>query len=277
MRLADSGFLRKIFSFLLVCLFIIPVAYLIFLSFSNTSGLQGGFEQFSLANLSFNNFAKVLNNPQFEKAFFNSLLVSTLTTIFGIIINSMAGFALARMNFKYKRFWFLLVLISFMVPLETTVVALRDFVQAAGMADSYLGLILPMAGNGLCIYLFKSKFEDMDCIVYEQAQVDGASWWDIYSKVALPMAKGTCAAACMVLFLGQWNSLFWPLIASASGRFDTLQIFIASQVSLEKTFWGSMFAASVISCIPPAMLFFAVRKNFSLSLHDMLRSRNKRL
>ena len=253
--------------FVFVLLSILPLFYMVKLSLENSASLfsSSGWNNFGLGN-----YVKVLKDPNFMRAYLNSLLVSLITVTVGILVNSSAGFALAKMNFRSKKFFFFMILVSFMVPIEATVISLRFVVDKLRLVDTYLGLILPMLGNGMCIFLFKSHFEEIDDEFMDAARMDGASWLDIYVKIALPMAKGTIAACALVLFLSQWNILFWPLIAANSDKFQTLQMYIVSQISYERTNWGAMLAASILSSVLPVFSFFCLQGSFKRSLSGIL-------
>lgn len=131
-----------------------------------------------------------------------------------------------------------------------------------GLVNSWAALILPAVGNGMAIFLFRQFYHEYPKEILEAARVDGASWLRLFWQVVLPSSGPALAAAAVLIFMHQWNSLFWPLVAAYSEKYTMAQVIVASQIAVDGTRWASLFATSVLSSIPPMMLFFLLQKHY---------------
>ena len=212
--------------------------------------------------ITFANFYHIFARQQFGRALANSLFVGASICILGVIINSMAGFAFAKFVFPFKNFFFVLVLITFMVPFESIVIPLYVIVGRMGFINSYWALILPAAANGLSIFLFRQFFAEVPSELLEAARVDGASWMRIYLQIMLPLSKPAIVTVVVMLFLLQWNSLFWPLAGVHSSRYQVVQVAVATHVAQEETHWANLFSSAFAASVPPMLLFLFLQKYY---------------
>lgn len=208
------------------------------------------------------NFANIFAELDFGQAMSNTLLVSATTVALGLIVNSMAGFALAKFDFPCKRLVFVVILITFIAPFDAIVIPLHQVVSDLGMINTRAALVLPAVGNGLAIFLFKQFFEGIPSELLEAARTDGASWWRIFWQIVLPMSLPAVATAAVMMFLFQWNSLFWPLIAAFSSKYRTVQVAIATQIAVDQTHWANLFASAVMGSLPPIVLFLLLQRRY---------------
>ncbi|PLS09666.1 carbohydrate ABC transporter permease [Neobacillus cucumis] len=198
----------------------------------------------------------------FGKIFFNTLYVAILSVVFSIPINSMAAFAFAKFEFKGKSVLFVIVLITFMIPFEVISIPLYSLVDQLGWIDSYYALIVPGLANGLVIFLYRQFFMDLPNSLMESARIDGASWWTIYWKIIMPLCKPVTVSASLLIFVFQWESFMWPLIATRSDNYKVIQVAMSDFVTEHATFWNEMFAASVLSTIVPVILILTLQRYF---------------
>lgn len=202
----------------------------------------------------------------FKKGFFtpvlNTLFVCGVTIVLGIIMASMAGFAFAQLDFPGKNLVFILVLFSFLIPFDVIAIPLYGFFYKINQLNSFQALILPGLANGLAVFLFKQFFEEIPKEVTEAARVDGASWWQIYFKIFLPLGKGAIITAGVLFFIFQWEAFLWPLIAASSPEHRLIQVAIA-YLSLEHhALWNEQFAAAAIAMIIPLLLLLKLQSYF---------------
>jgi ABC-type glycerol-3-phosphate transport system permease component len=192
------------------------------------------------------------------RAIGNSLIVALSTVALGILVNSLAGFAFAVFDFPGRGILFVAVLASFMMPFEAIVIPLYHLMRFLGWTDSYRALILPEVASGFVIFLFRQFFAGIPKELVEAARIDGASWFQVYARIAMPLTGPTIATAALMLFILQWEAFFWPLVAASAPDYVLVQVAIARHNSLETTDWGGMFAASSIAvfmAIVPFLLF----------------------
>lgn len=212
--------------------------------------------------LTMDNFKNIFVNQGFGGALANSFIVAIGTVLLCVPICAMAGFALAKFEFPGKSVFFFLVLLTFMVPFEAIVVPLYLVVQRLGLVNTYWALILPGIGNGLAIFLFKQFFEELPSELLEAARVDGASWPRIFTSIVIPMSKSVILTVVVMVFLFQWNSMFWPLVATSSSKYQVVQVAVASQVTAEEAHWANLFSSAVAASLPPMILFLAIQRKY---------------
>jgi len=198
----------------------------------------------------------------FGRAFFNTALVASLTIFFGIIITSMSGFVFARMDFPGKAFIFVIVLVSSMIPFEAIAIPLFITIQELNWIDSYQALIVPGVAHGICIILFRQFYKGIPTSFVESAKIDGASWFQIYYKIFLPISKVAIISAGLFLFIFQWLSFLWPLIANPSPEYHVIQVAISRFAMEHGVYWNEQFAAAFISTIIPALIIIKLQKYY---------------
>lgn len=208
------------------------------------------------------NFVNVFANLGFGRALANSFIVAFGTIAMGVVVSAMAGFALAKFVFPGKSVFFFIVLLTFMVPFEAIVIPLHLVVKRIGIVNTYWALILPAVGNGLGIFLFKQFFEELPTELLEAARVDGASWPRIFTGIVIPLSLPAVVTVVVMMFLFQWNSLFWPLVATYSNRYQVVQVAVASQVTAEEAHWANLFSSAIAASLPPMLLFLGVQKQY---------------
>jgi len=203
----------------------------------------------------------------FEGGFLNSVLVTVfvgvITVIFGVLLNSMAGFSFARFDFPGKQMLFALVLVSFLVPFEAIAVPLYMTIQKLGWGDTLLALIVPAVAYGLAIFLFRQFFLGIPSELVDAALIDGAGWFRIFWQVFLPLSKPVIICVSLLMFLGQWQALIWPLIAVQSKDLRMIQVAIAYLTQDENvTFWNVHMAAAFLTGVIPLALIFPLQKYY---------------
>lgn len=197
-------------------------------------------------------------NRGYVLAIGNSLFVALATVTLGIVVNALAGFAFAVFEFRGRRVLFVAVLASFMMPFEAIVIPLYHLMRFLGWTDSYRALILPEVASGFVIFLFRQFFAGLPKELFEAARMDGASWLQAWWRIAMPLTGPTVATAALMLFILQWESFFWPLVAASAPDYVVVQVAIARHNSLETTDWGGMFAAAAVAvglALVPFLLF----------------------
>lgn len=247
--------------------FLIPLAWVLASSLRPAGSLYEyanplTWKTFFPANITLENYRKIFVDLLFGRAILNSLFVSISTVFFGVLVSSMAGFALAKFRFCGRQLIFVIVLVTFMVPFESIVIPLYVLVRGIGLENSYAALILPGVGNGLGIFLFKQFFEEVPNELLEAARMDRASWFRIYAQILLPLCMPAIATVVVMTFMFQWNSLFWPLVATHSSRFEVVQVAVAANRMSEDTSWANLFSAAIAGSLPPVVVFLFLQKYF---------------
>jgi len=233
----------------------------------------------------FNNYSRVFNeqyNPSTGRSLFlswikNSLILSVARVLTTIAFASMAGYALARLQFKGKSFIFFLVLFSMMIPLQVTFISnylvLRDGIFGLTklfgidtLLNSFTGVILWGMISGNSVFIMKQFFEGLPSSMEESAVIDGATTFQIFYKVMLPLAKPALGALTVLTFQGAWNDFFLPLVVITSPQ-EKFPLTVGL-LSMRQTYgagafdWGPILAGAVISAIPIIILFVVFQRYF---------------
>ena len=219
--------------------------------------------------LTFENYVKVFGEIPLSKYFMNSLVVALITTIGQVITASMAGYAFARLKFKYRDLLFLIILTTMLVPPQVNIIPLFFLMREMHLIDTYQALILPGMFGGFGVFLMRQYFLGLPKDLEESAKIDGCNLFQTFFKIALPLALPAVATLAIFTFVTSWNSFMWPLIVTNSEGMRTLPVELAvfKGSFREVTLWGELLACSVVCTIPVIVIFFAGKKYF---INDLL-------
>ena len=201
---------------------ILPFLYMISLSFMTDKQIFSGYVTFIPHPLTFKNYFYVLTHSDIFRYFFNSMFVAIATTIGQVIISAMAGYAFARLKFKYKEILFVLILVSMMIPPQVNIVPLFFIMKQFHWIDTYQALIIPGLFGGFGVFLMRQWFKSMPEDLESSAKIDGCSSFEVFYKIALPLAMPAVATLAIFTFITAWNSFMWPLIVTNSDIMRTL-------------------------------------------------------
>ncbi|HEX5505949.1 MAG TPA: carbohydrate ABC transporter permease [Thermomicrobiales bacterium] len=197
---------------------------------------------------------------QFQRGLLNSALVSVAVVCCSLFFNTMAAYFFTRLPFPGKRFLFVFVIATFMLPSEVTIVPLYLVVHALGLVNTYWALIVPFYSSPFIVFMMVQFLQSIPRDLDEAALVDGANYWQILWRVVFPNAIPALATGALIEFQNIWNLFYWPLIAVSDPKLQVLQVMIASQTSANQVFWGRTFAGMVTAVLPVLLLFLACQR-----------------
>ncbi|GAA4849871.1 carbohydrate ABC transporter permease [Paenibacillus vulneris] len=212
--------------------------------------------------ITFDAYISLFVERGFGRIFFNTFYVSIVNVVIGLIIASMAAFAFVYFEFKGRNLLFFLVILTFMIPFEVIAIPLYGLVDSLGWIDTYSGIIVPGLANGLVIFLYRQFFLDLPKALIESARIDGASWFKIYAGIILPLCKPVTVSAGLLIFIHQWESFMWPLIATRSKEYKVIQVALSDFVTEFATYWNEMFAGIIIAVIVPVLVLLPLQRYF---------------
>lgn len=245
-------------------LMLLPLAWMFVSSLRPAAGIFQytsvlSWRTFVPESITIDNYREVFRSD-FPRALTNSFFIGAVTVVIGIFVNSAAGFAFAVFEFRFKRLLFVLVMVTFMVPFESIVIPLYQLIRTLGWVNSYKALIVPAIANGFVIFLFRQFVAALPRELYEAARVDGASWWQIYWKIVLPLSFPTIVTAALMMFILQWEAFFWPLVAASGEDFTVVQVALARHTTAEQTAWGRLFGSMSIAVLVPMVLYLLAQR-----------------
>lgn len=210
------------------------------------------------------NFAEVFHRIPFLLYTWNTVQIATLSTV-GIVLSCVpVAYALARMRWRARQFTFVMVLATLMLPFQVTIVPLYVIWVRVHQIGHMTPLILPsFLGDAFSIFLLRQFFLTIPEELSDAARVDGASEWQIMTRVIIPLAKPAIAAVALFSFLYNWNDLFGPLLfLGQNDRLWTLTLALSQFTSRHGTEWNLTMAASLLFMLPVIVLFFLAQKVF---------------
>jgi multiple sugar transport system permease protein len=232
--------------------FAFPVLWLMLTSLRPQSGIyyvHRGLE-FTLGN-----FGQVLQNERVVEAFVNSGLISTLATVFSLMVTITSGYMLSRFQGRISRGWFGAIYVFRCVPFISWVLPLYFVVQSWRIYDTYLGLLLPHIAVHICFFswLMKGFFDGIDPSMEHAALIDGCTRWGAFLRVALPAAVPAIAALAVLCWLFTWNEFLFALILTGH-RTPVITVVMAQFVHEMGIEWHLMSATAVLALLPAFIL-----------------------
>jgi multiple sugar transport system permease protein len=210
------------------------------------------------------NFTSAWTSNNFERYFLNSLGVTVVTTLLVVWLASMMAFAFARFEFMLKKPLYYLVIFFMIIPAMSLIVP--QFILAARLkqVDQLSGLVLLYVAQNipLSTFLLRGFLELIPKEIEEAALIDGASAWDVYWRILLPLSKPALATSAIFASLGAWDEYVWAFTIINSPEKRTLPVGIAAFHGVHLSDWGLVFAASLIAVVPVIALFVALQKYF---------------
>ncbi|GIO62816.1 bicyclomycin resistance protein [Paenibacillus cineris] len=224
----------------------------------------------------FDNYSAALSQGDWGRYFYNSFVVTIVTVLISLVINSMAGYAFARLHFPGRNILFFSVLIGIMVPAQTTIIPtflmMKQFPFAGGnnwqgqggigFINSYTGLILPFIAGSFGIFLCRQFFLNFPRALDEAAQIDGASKFRVFYQIYLPLSKPILATLAIFKTTSAWNDYLWPLIMTNTENMRTVQLGLTVFRGETNVQWNLLMAATTLVVLPLIVLFLAAQKYF---------------
>ncbi len=265
MKIIDSA-VSYMLLILLFAFFLFPLIYMISTSLNpNETDIlkkMASAEAFVPSQISLDNYFDVFDRMPFSRFMFNSILIVSTTVICGLFINSMLAFGLARFNFKGRNFLVALIVALMIIPFEAVAIPLLWITNSFGWLDTYHIQIIPFIANPFYIFLFYQFFIQFPKALEEAALIDGAGWFKIYWKVALPLSKPIMASVAILHFLMQWGFYLWPLMVTRGPDYRPLPVSMNVFFGQYPRNWGDIMAFASMMTIPVLLLFVFLQRQF---------------
>ncbi|MGN0014438.1 MAG: carbohydrate ABC transporter permease [Candidatus Gastranaerophilaceae bacterium] len=241
---------------------LLPFLFMVLLSVSPENQIYSS--TFIPSKITVENYINILETIPLKQYFINSFFIALITTIGQVIISASAGYAFARLNFKFKEPLFLIILITMMVPPQVNIIPLFFVMRELQWTDTYQAMILPGMFGGFGVFMMRQYFKMLPKELEDAAKIDGCGAFGIFFRTALPLAAPAIASLGIFTFITTWNAFMWPLIVTTSETMRTLPVGLSYLKSgyREVIMWGELGAYCVICCIPVIAVFLIGRKYF---------------
>lgn len=265
-----TGWRTLVIAVPLALLSVAPLAWALISALRPSSEIFSHLSPFTLATVlptdaTLQNFEALLQGT-FLNAMLNSVVVAFVGVALGLVVSSLAAYALAVLRFPGRDVVFTFMVLSFLIPFEAIAIPLAVTFRNVGLENTFTGLILPALGNGLAIFLLRQFFLNIPFSLSEAARLDGANWFGVFWRIYLPLSRGGLLGAGILLFVFQWQAFLWPLLIAPSPEKQVAPVAIANLSQQSGVDYGQMFAAVVLISALPLVLLLIFQRQFTGSL-----------
>ena len=247
--------------------FLFPFYYMVVgaLQREPNPGISGAFP--NPANLTLSNFGDINAEIDLVRTLINSGIFTGGVLLGTFAIGLLAGYALAQLEFRGRGIVFNAMLLILVLPFQLFMIPLYVvIVRTYGLADNYLGMILPFAVNATAVFIFRQFFLQLPRELFESARIDGASEFKILRSIAVPLARPSIITALVVTFIGPWNEFLWPFLITKQQDLQPLAValanFISTVAARAPNPAGAILAGAVVLAIPAVVIFVVFQRQF---------------
>jgi multiple sugar transport system permease protein len=268
-------------------LFSLPLLFMISSSFKDPQAIFGDVKSwrafFPVGDVNFDQYLGVFDRLPLGLFLFNSIFISGVVVLLGLFVNSLAGYAIARLKFKGQNVILVALIATLVIPFETIAMPLLVLVNelprisfengtielTTGWLNTYLVQIAPFIAWGFSIFLFVQYFKTIPKELDEAALIDGAGFFSIYWRIIVPLAGPAFATSAILSFLAIWNAYLWPVMVVQTESLRTVQVgldYFWASTSEEGTQWGEIMAYSTLITAPIIIVFVMFQRAFVASV-----------
>lgn len=230
---------------------LIPFLWALSASFKPLSEIISGEINFVPHQFTVENYRQIfLQEPLFLRWLINSVVIAVSVTLLNLVLNSLAGYALARIQFRGRRFWFFLITAVIAVPIQVTLIPTFLILKTLGWLNSYQGMIVPVMVNATFIFMMRQFFVSFPRELEEAAALDGLGRFGTFWYIVLPLAKPALAAQAVLVFMGSWNNFLLPVVILFDPEMFTLPLGLNSFKGEYISYWNYIMAASMVFTLP---------------------------
>ncbi len=210
----------------------------------------------------FEHYADLFTKLNLARSLTNSVIISVCATILSLFMNSMAGYAFAKLRFPGREAAFRALLTALVIPSQVGMLPLFLLLKSLGLVNSYAGVLVPWMASVFGIFMIRQYALSLPDDLLDAARIDGASEWRIFWTIVLPTMAPVLATLALFVFLASWNDFLWPLITLSDDRKYTLPVALASLVGEHVQDTELMMAGSVLTVLPVMMVFLALQRYY---------------
>jgi len=200
----------------------------------------------------------------FTTFYANTLMMEFWNVLGGVFTAALVAYGFARLNFKFRGFWFAILLMTLMLPTQVTIVPQYILYNNFGFVDSYVPLVLPhfFGGGAFFVFLLVQFIRGIPKDLDEAAKIDGASVYGIFFRIILPLIKPALVTVGIFTFIWAWDDFFAQVLYLSSMSKFTVGLALRSFIDQFEVQWGQLLAMSLLSVLPSAIIFFLAQKHF---------------
>ncbi len=270
---------RYLLLVLVALIFILPLVFMIMSSFKPDQQLLSDSSSIRailpVGDLSFDNYQLAFERVPMFRFIGNSLFVTMTTVLISLVVNSMAAYSLAVIQWRGKGLVLSIIIATLIIPADVIVIPMLMLVNQLpwiganglefGWLNSYHVQIIPFIVDPLSIFLFYTYFKDLPDELVEAARIDGATIFQIYYRVIMPIAGPVLATVAILKFLPMWNAYLWPLMVVQSEELRPVMVGLQYFFQLD-TAWGEIMAYLTVITVPVLLFYLSLQRAFIESI-----------
>lgn len=247
---------------MLAILLLAPVGWAISASFKPLGDIFTFPVKWIPENPTLNNYIKGWQAANFSRYFFNSVVVTCISTTSVLLFCSMAGYSISKFHYPGRRIFFSFIIATMMIPIQVRVVPLYLTVQKFGWINTYAGLVAPVMVTSIGIFTMVQFISVIPSDLIASGRIDGASEIGIFFKIIMPVSKSGLAGLAIINYMAVWNDYFWPLVVVSRDSMRTIPLGLDYFIGEYFTDYGQFFALALLVILPMVVVFLIFQRQF---------------
>jgi multiple sugar transport system permease protein len=241
----------------------LPIIIIVLTAFKPVAEVNAFPPSLAPAHWTLDNFRTIFSDLPMTRLILNSFIFAGGVTLFALVFDSLAAYALARIDFRGSKVLLIVIIASLMIPFQATLIPIYQLVSHLGWVNTFAGLIAPRAADAFGIFFLRQFFISLPRDLDNAARIDGASEWRVFRSIVIPNAMPALLTLGIFIFVNNWNDLLWPLVFTTDPKMGT----ITSGLTLLTGPGGNipqgvMMAGALIAVLPLAIIFLLVQRRF---------------
>jgi multiple sugar transport system permease protein len=246
---------------------LLPIAVIVFTAFKPIAEVNAYPPTLLPTEWTLDNLARIMQELPFARLVLNSFIFAGGVTLFALVFDSLAAYALARIDFTGQRVLLVAIIASLMIPFQATLIPVYQLVSELDWVNTYAGLIAPRAADAFGIFFLRQFFLALPRDIDSAARIDGASEFRIFRSIVLPNAVPALLTLAIFTFVNNWNDLLWPLVFTTESEMGTITSGLTLLTGPGGIIpYGVMMAGSLIAVLPLVIAFLLVQRRFIESI-----------
>lgn len=261
---------KKIITYIIMALtsiiFLFPLAWSIISSLKPENKIVSYPPQWIPNQITLENYKLVLEKYPYISWMANSIFLTVTSTLFVLVISSMAAYAFARLEFRCKKIIFTIIISMLLIPIQAYIVPLFLLVSKLNLINTHAAIILVAGANVTSLFILTSFFKSIPKEIEEAARIDGCTDFKIFVSIMLPLSKSALSTVAILTFISNWNNFLWPMISIRSDNLKPLTVgiaqFMGGASSNASFLYGLSLAGACMAIIPSMIVFLSLQKFF---------------
>ncbi|GEO66740.1 carbohydrate ABC transporter permease [Levilactobacillus spicheri] len=241
---------------------VFPFLWVLLSSFKNEADIINYPPKLFASHYTFSNYTDIWKTIPMTRYIINTVIYAVGVCAISVTFDSFTGYALARMRFRGRTFFYYVIMVTMFIPFAITMIPLFMELSKFGMINTYAGLIIPHATTAFGIFMMRSFFVGLPEDLAEAARLDGLNEFQIYFRIMLPLAKPQLITLTIFSLMGSWNDLLYPMLMTTDQSMRTLAAGLALIGGQHITYYGPVMAGTIISMLPLFVIYMFAQKYF---------------